>query len=218
MAFLLFTFYMVTDPGTTPVEPRGQIAFGAVVAAAYGVLMSLARRLRPVLRASRSCAPRGAWCSTPRGGRRAARRGHGRLDAEPAASVCDSSGETDQRPIAIVGMACRYPDARSPDELWENVARRAGGPSGACRRSGCASRTTASADRGARRPTYAVEAAVIEGFEFDRVRFRVAGSTFRAADLAHWLALDVAAEALADAGFPRARAAASAPACSWATR
>jgi len=22
--------------------------------------------------------------------------------------------------IAIVGMACRYPDARSPDELWEN--------------------------------------------------------------------------------------------------
>ena len=24
-------------------------------------------------------------------------------------------------PIAIVGMACRYPDARSPLELWENV-------------------------------------------------------------------------------------------------
>ncbi|MBI1928319.1 hypothetical protein HYR99_29255 [Candidatus Poribacteria bacterium] len=23
--------------------------------------------------------------------------------------------------IAIVGMACRYPDARSPAELWENV-------------------------------------------------------------------------------------------------
>ncbi len=32
-------------------------------------------------------------------------------------------------------------------------------------------------------------------------RFRVVGSTFRAADLAHWLALDVAARALADAGF-----------------
>ena len=24
-------------------------------------------------------------------------------------------------PIAIVGMACVYPDARSPVELWENV-------------------------------------------------------------------------------------------------
>ena len=23
--------------------------------------------------------------------------------------------------IAIVGMACVYPDARSPGELWENV-------------------------------------------------------------------------------------------------
>lgn len=41
MAFLLFTFYMVTDPGTTPVAKRPQIAFGAAVAAVYGVLMAL---------------------------------------------------------------------------------------------------------------------------------------------------------------------------------
>ncbi|PYQ68040.1 MAG: hypothetical protein DMF53_00730, partial [Acidobacteria bacterium] len=26
--------------------------------------------------------------------------------------------------IAIVGMACRYPDARTPGELWENVLAR----------------------------------------------------------------------------------------------
>ncbi|HXO26027.1 MAG TPA: beta-ketoacyl synthase N-terminal-like domain-containing protein, partial [Thermoanaerobaculia bacterium] len=26
--------------------------------------------------------------------------------------------------IAIVGMGCRFPDARSPDELWENVLAR----------------------------------------------------------------------------------------------
>ncbi|MBV8822783.1 MAG: hypothetical protein JO123_08335, partial [Ktedonobacteraceae bacterium] len=26
-----------------------------------------------------------------------------------------------QPEIALVGMACRYPDARSPLELWENV-------------------------------------------------------------------------------------------------
>ena len=42
---------------------------------------------------------------------------------------------------------------------------------------------------------------MIEGYEFNRVAFRVVGSTFRAADLAHWLALDVAARSLADAGF-----------------
>jgi hypothetical protein len=41
VAFLLFTFYMVTDPATTPVTVRGQVAFGAAVAAAYGVLMAL---------------------------------------------------------------------------------------------------------------------------------------------------------------------------------
>lgn len=41
VAFLLFTFYMVTDPATTPSTVRGQIAFGAAVAASYGVLMAL---------------------------------------------------------------------------------------------------------------------------------------------------------------------------------
>ena len=40
IAFLLFTFYMVTDPATTPSSVRGQIAFGAAVAATYGVLVA----------------------------------------------------------------------------------------------------------------------------------------------------------------------------------
>jgi enediyne biosynthesis protein E5 len=39
VAFILFTFYMVTDPSTTPDSVPGQVAFGASVAAAYGVLM-----------------------------------------------------------------------------------------------------------------------------------------------------------------------------------
>jgi hypothetical protein len=41
LAFLLFTFYMVTDPATTPVRRRSQVAFGAGVAACYGVLTSV---------------------------------------------------------------------------------------------------------------------------------------------------------------------------------
>lgn len=41
VAFLLFTFYMVTDPATTPATFRGQVAFGAAVAASYGALMAL---------------------------------------------------------------------------------------------------------------------------------------------------------------------------------
>jgi hypothetical protein len=40
VAFLLFTFYMVTDPATTPTTRRGQLAFGAAVAAVYGLFMA----------------------------------------------------------------------------------------------------------------------------------------------------------------------------------
>jgi hypothetical protein len=39
MAFLLFTFYMVPDPGTTPSSTLGQFEFGAAVASVYGLLM-----------------------------------------------------------------------------------------------------------------------------------------------------------------------------------
>jgi hypothetical protein len=39
LAFLLFTFYMVTDPPTTPSSTKSQVFFGASVAVLYGVLM-----------------------------------------------------------------------------------------------------------------------------------------------------------------------------------
>ena len=39
VAFILYTFYMVTDPATTPEGRRDQIAFGFSVAAVYGLLM-----------------------------------------------------------------------------------------------------------------------------------------------------------------------------------
>ena len=102
--------------------------------------------------------------------------------------------------IAIVGMACVFPDARTPGELWENVlAQRR-----AFRRvppERLRLEDYFSADYAVPDTTYATDAAVIEGYEFDRVAFKVVGSTFRAADLAHWLALDIASRALADASF-----------------
>ena len=101
-------------------------------------------------------------------------------------------------------MACVYPDACTPAELWENVLAQRRSfrslPPERIRRE-----DYWSADRSAPDRTYAFEGAVIEGYEFDRVAFRVVGSTFRSADLAHWLALDVAARALVDAGFPEGR-------------
>lgn len=41
VAFVLYTFYMVTDPGTTPASRQGQVAFGLAVAAVYGMLVAL---------------------------------------------------------------------------------------------------------------------------------------------------------------------------------
>ena len=102
--------------------------------------------------------------------------------------------------IAIVGLACRYPDAASLAELWENVlAQRR-----AFRRMPAERLNMAdyySPDLHAPDRTYCATAAVIEDYEFDRVRYRVSGSTYRTADLVHWLALDIAARSLADAGF-----------------
>jgi hypothetical protein len=40
-AFVLFTFYMVSDPGTTPSLPTRQAFFGMSVAAMYGVFVAL---------------------------------------------------------------------------------------------------------------------------------------------------------------------------------
>ncbi|WP_291412169.1 enediyne biosynthesis protein [Actinophytocola sp.] len=39
VAFVLYTNYMVTDPGTTPSKPASQFAFGAGIAGVYGLLM-----------------------------------------------------------------------------------------------------------------------------------------------------------------------------------
>jgi enediyne biosynthesis protein E5 len=38
-AFVLFTNYMITDPGTSPVKPRNQAVFGLTIAACYGALV-----------------------------------------------------------------------------------------------------------------------------------------------------------------------------------
>src|SRR3954451_8811162 len=103
--------------------------------------------------------------------------------------------------IAIVGVACRYPDARTPGELWENVLARRRAfrriPPERLRIEDYLTADAADPDG-----LYAAEAAVLEGWELDRVRYRVAGPTFRSAGLAHWLGLDVAAPALGGAGFP----------------
>jgi enediyne polyketide synthase len=105
---------------------------------------------------------------------------------------------------AIVGIGCRYPDAPDPDRLWELILsrRRAFRPIPRTRLDPDA---YVSADPGDPDRTYGRFAAVLEGWEFDRARFKVPGAAFRSTDLTHWLALEVAADTLASAGFPGGR-------------
>ncbi|GIF46427.1 enediyne polyketide synthase [Asanoa ferruginea] len=102
--------------------------------------------------------------------------------------------------IAIVGLACQYPEAAAPALLWRNVL--------AGRRSFREIPPERlnlddyhSPDRSAPDATYNRYAALLDDYQFDRVAFNVPGPAYRSSDIAHWLALDVAKRSLDDAGF-----------------
>ncbi len=99
--------------------------------------------------------------------------------------------------ISIIGMACRYAGACSPRQLWENVLaqRRSFRRIPAVR---LRIEDYSPEDQG-EDGIYLRTAAVLEDYDFDRVRFRVSKETFDSTDLSHWLALDVAWQALEDA-------------------
>ena len=61
VAFLLYTFYMVTDPATTPSSTKEQMIFGASVAFTYGLLMTLHVVFGLFFALSIVCTVRGSW-------------------------------------------------------------------------------------------------------------------------------------------------------------
>jgi enediyne polyketide synthase len=121
-------------------------------------------------------------------------------------------------PVAVVGLACRFPDADDPATLLDTVltGRRAFRrlPPGRLdladyytqERDGPGERgqheSAAGPGDGRRDTIYSTRAGLIEGWQFDRDAFRIPAPAFAAADPAHWLALETAARALAAAGFP----------------
>jgi Na+-translocating ferredoxin:NAD+ oxidoreductase RnfD subunit len=61
VAFILYTFYMVTDPATTPEGRREQIFFGFSVAAVYGLLMAAHVVFGLFFALTIVCTVRGLW-------------------------------------------------------------------------------------------------------------------------------------------------------------
>lgn len=106
-------------------------------------------------------------------------------------------------PIAIVGMACRYPDADNADQLFENaLAQRRSFRTIPAERlaAGYFDSSGRAQDR-----AYTNQAAVLKGFEFDRNWFRVSNQSYNATDLTHWLALTVARETIDSIRFRKGR-------------
>jgi len=94
-------------------------------------------------------------------------------------------------------MACRYADAHSPQELWENgIAKRQAFRHIPEERLSVKDYIPECVGEDS---IHCHDAAVLEDYEFDRVRFRTAAEVFRSSDMTHWLALDIADQVLTDA-------------------
>lgn len=107
--------------------------------------------------------------------------------------------------VAIVGLACTYPDAPDPGALWQTVLwrRRAFRRVPVERLDPAGHRLPGVPGRSATGRVHGGRAGLIEGWEPDRAVFGLPGPDPHVADPAHWLALDTASRALTDAGFPR---------------
>jgi enediyne biosynthesis protein E5 len=86
VAFVLFTNYMITDPGTTPTAGRAQFMFGSAVAGVYGVLMVFNVVYTLFFAVCLVCLVRGLgwWVAAAAGNRRAAARARTVEDELPA--------------------------------------------------------------------------------------------------------------------------------------
>ncbi|MSU64345.1 MAG: acyltransferase domain-containing protein [Pedosphaera sp.] len=110
-----------------------------------------------------------------------------------------TASEPAKSSIAVIGMGCIYPGAHSPEELWANVL---------------AGRRFFRKAPPERMPpeyfdpdplvpdkSYCDRMAVITGWEFDPLQFRIPPVTVRSSDIAHWLALHTADLALKNTGL-----------------
>ena len=103
--------------------------------------------------------------------------------------------ETSTSGIAVIGMGCWYPGAKNLRQLWENiVARRQQFRQTPDRRLPLSDYYDP--DPTVPDKTYGSRMAVIDGFEFDWASKRIPKTVVETADIAHWLALEVATKAL----------------------
>jgi enediyne polyketide synthase len=103
--------------------------------------------------------------------------------------------------VAILSLACRFPDAASPESLWTNVldGRRSfrALPPERLDLARYAAELVGEADS-----ITPIHAALLTNWSFDRDHFRIPKHSFESTDPTHWLALELAARAIAAIGGP----------------
>ena len=104
VAFVLFTNYMITDPGTTPSRPAAQFAFGGGVALVYGVLTGASVTYGLFFATAIVCLVRGVYLWSLHASRREQRRREQDQPVSPAtpgtpATAGPVSADNGKRPV-----------------------------------------------------------------------------------------------------------------------
>ncbi len=116
-------------------------------------------------------------------------------------AVADATSGRTTPALAVVGLACRFPDSDDPAALLDVVLT--GRRSFRRLPRGRIDLTDYyQPDLNVSDATYSTRAALIEGWRFQPEAFGIDEVACAAADPAHWLALETAARALAAAGLP----------------
>ncbi len=104
--------------------------------------------------------------------------------------------------IAVIGIGCNYPGAKTPLQFWENILARRRQfremPDVRMPNSEYFDPDSSIPDK-----TYQNKAAVLDGYSFDWLGKRIPKSAYESTDIVHWLALDTALQALSDTNYTR---------------
>jgi len=102
--------------------------------------------------------------------------------------------------IAVIGIGCNYPGAKSPKQFWENILARKQQfremPDIRLPLTDYYDPDPTVADK-----TYQKKAAVLDGYKFNWLDRKIPKSTYESTDIVHWLALATALEAFDHAGL-----------------
>ncbi len=110
------------------------------------------------------------------------------------------SKESNVTRIAVIGIGCTYPGAKTPLQFWENIlARRQ--QFREMPDSRLPNKEYYDSDPNTPDKTYQNRAAVIDDYEFDWIGKKIPKQTYESTDIAHWMALDTTLKAIEDAGY-----------------